>query len=286
MKNPEVKLLYKYQSLPSDEAERKNKLEAIKNNSVYFASPDEFNDPLDCRIEFKLNKNDMKKFFNFLVQHESIQHEMKVPPEWELAKALQMARQGDKDAKNALERLGKQTDNIFAKIHDAINKSLGIFCLAESPLCSLMWSHYSDSHKGFCVEYERSPGSLLASNTQTFRVRYTNDYPLLAVADLLNTMTAIAGSKGKAIPLEELVLGSICLTKADCWSYEKEWRVIAASKQFVGKANLSRKTVIFGLKTPAEDIKAILEVLPEKVACERVKFKPRSFELMREKLPR
>lgn len=282
MRNPEVKFLYKYQLLPTEGEEREKKLEAIKNNSAYFASPEEFNDPLDCRIEFRPDEKDRLKFLEFLIEHS-----LPLPPEWSLSDYLTRVRSGDKAALAALEDFFvKSPQNILKLINSEIYSKMGIFCLAESPLCSLMWSHYSDSHKGYCVEYERSPGSLLASNTQTFRVRYTNEYPSITMADFIASMNAVKSrEEGKFIPLEELVIGSICLTKADCWSYEKEWRVITAKKDFVKNANLNRKKIIFGMRTSEADIKAIRDVLPPEIECEKVCFKERSFELTRAPLP-
>jgi len=87
MRHPEVKFLYKYQSLPTTGAEREKKLEAIKNNSVYFAAPEEFNDPLDCHIEFTPDKKDTAKFLKFLIEAR-----LPFPQEWSLSGLIQQAR--------------------------------------------------------------------------------------------------------------------------------------------------------------------------------------------------
>jgi hypothetical protein len=283
MRHPEVKFLYKYQALPTTGAEREKKLEAIKNNSAYFASPEEFNDPLDCRIEFRPDEKDRLKFLEFLIEHK-----LPLPAGCSLTEYLNQTRNGNKEARAALEEIFiKSPQSMLQIINLAIYNTMGIFCLAESPLCSLMWSHYSDSHKGYCVEYERSPGSLLASNTQTFRVRYTNEYPCITIDDFLESMNAVkkALEDGKFIPLEDIIIGSICLTKADCWGYEKEWRVVAPNKGFIKDSKLNRKKIIFGMRTSEADIKAIRDVLPPAIECEKVCFKERSFELTRAPLP-
>ncbi|KNE87154.1 hypothetical protein PSTG_19467, partial [Puccinia striiformis f. sp. tritici PST-78] len=53
-----------------------------------------------------------------------------------------------------MQALADATPETSSKIFDALNKSIGIFCLSEKPDSELMWSHYADSHQGFVIEFE------------------------------------------------------------------------------------------------------------------------------------
>ena len=35
-----------------------------------------------------------------------------------------------------------------------MRKTVGIYSLSRTPYDELMWSHYGESHEGFCIEYD------------------------------------------------------------------------------------------------------------------------------------
>ena len=93
---------------------------------------------------------------------------------------------------------------------DSMN--LGVFCLTETNDNILMWSHYADGHRGFCIEFERSEKNELGGE-KCVPVIYPED----------NTVPIF---KSDALS-ERKTFSRIATTKAKQWSYEREWRMIS-----------------------------------------------------------
>lgn len=94
--------------------------------------------------------------------------------------------------------------------------SMGITYLSEVPDSLLMWSHYANNHRGFCVAY-----SLFELNQKlkfsAVPVIYTKERVCLQSIPL----------DQEAINKETMNLFFQSLTsKSPEWSYEKEWRII------------------------------------------------------------
>lgn len=94
-----------------------------------------------------------------------------------------------------------------------------------------MWSHYANSHKGICIEYDLSEElkNVESLKSLLIPVRYSNervtiDYTLMDKIDLKNI-----DAKGKNDLLKFFISG--LYTKHDVWEYEDEWRSIIPVKQ-------------------------------------------------------
>lgn len=97
-------------------------------------------------------------------------------------------------------------------------------CLCTDFKNRLMWSHYAESHTGFCVEYDFSGVDPSAFAALPFPVFYSNDRPLVPwKAAFENTKENIAEA------CTELMLG--VLTKDSAWVYENEWRILLHSTE-------------------------------------------------------
>lgn len=108
--------------------------------------------------------------------------------------------------------------------------SMTISCFSVSGWNNqLMWSHYANSYKGICVEYDLEK----ANNFFGFfyPITYSAVRPTVSLRDL-----GIAGydhSIPEYISCEtnmELVF-SYLLTKNTCWKYEEEWRIINVTQE-------------------------------------------------------
>lgn len=83
----------------------------------------------------------------------------------------------------------------------------------------LMWSHYANYHKGFCLEYD-----LENIPYGDFRSRCL--YPVIYSDTLMDaTEHIIHGNDDKRF-VNELYLSKAALVKASDWKYEKEWRLV------------------------------------------------------------
>jgi len=117
-------------------------LDAIANNSFFFSQRDQVNDPLDCNppitcptySEFRARlkkligelKNCSDEFID-LFQHEEV---------------IEATYSPFKDIAQLKGLLTQQADNV------------GILCFTKEYDNPLMWSHYADGHRGFCIGYD------------------------------------------------------------------------------------------------------------------------------------
>ena len=223
--------LYKYCKL--DQKNKKNLQRIFTHNELHFSSPQQFNDPFDCRVQasFDATDDDWEDYLNRVLKDRH--------PE------------GDFDERQAfvsqLIRVGWREDpgtkqKIVNDVQDAVNK-IGVFCLSEVRDNILMWSHYADGHRGFCLQFHIKPeaypfGELL------FKVEYASSYPEI------NIMRGREDQTRKVL-----------WTKSDFWKYEKEWRIFDPDKGpgiRVFPAEMLTG-VIFGCEMPHEDRQLIRE---------------------------
>ena len=96
--------------------------------------------------------------------------------------------------------------DMLSKHFESIIADTRIYCLVPEPDSILMWTHYADSHKGICLEF--------AVDNPVFQqaapIKYKRNYPVWA-------------------PGIHDDLGDFLLTKAEDWSYEKEYRIFASN---------------------------------------------------------
>ena len=199
---------------------------------LYFASRNQFNDPFDCRssFEFEGTPAEQDSYFRNVVAARAIN--------WSPTKIRNEASKL---------RLKARTDPYFKEkvergIFNSMNK-IGIFSLSEVNDDILMWSHYSDSHKGYCLEFIDDNTHFFVSRAQ--KVIYRKELPV--VNPLRDKETE---------RLEKTVL-----TKAKNWSYEKEWRLLDFEKGPGIQVFPTRllKGVIFGALMPGEEKQKIKE---------------------------
>jgi hypothetical protein len=213
--------LYKYQTVTT------HSLLSLVEGTVWMASPDSFNDPFDCAIN--LDQNRLSESVVHALELASIARNVPVD------ESLWAVRPDDETAYAELKA------SLKAQI-----RAIGVLCLSETPCEILMWSHYAQDHKGFCIEYRLDESSLLKAMAQP--VRYTDTYPSLSVKNL----------PGDA---EDNFLDICLYTKAKQWSYEKEWRVISPVGGKLYRAPAPVSAIIFGARMPETEKRDISELL-------------------------
>lgn len=102
----------------------------------------------------------------------------------------------------------------------AVNKLFRVGCLCTNYKNNLMWSHYADSHRGFCVEYDFCDAD--ASIPLPFPVIYSNVRPQVPWEEAL-----VRSPENTANATSNLMIG--LLTKDNCWEYENEWRYLVVA---------------------------------------------------------
>ncbi|NQY21454.1 MAG: DUF2971 domain-containing protein [Campylobacteraceae bacterium] len=168
----------------------------LKAQAIYFNSPLNFNDPFDCNMELKL----------------------RVPYIDELPYILKFLRTELKgsDKLKEIENLpdGELSAIGIVLIEDFLKKSTvntyntkGVCCFSETNDNLLMWSHYSSSAKGFCLEFDCSHNNF----GKILPVKYVKNPPTVDFKRIFS--------------MDRMYfLKTLLCTKSDHWKYEKEWR--------------------------------------------------------------
>ena len=186
----EVDFLYKYRSMNSPGLER-----IFSNNEIFLSDPTSFNDPFDCKPFLITHSSEFKRkeFYESLVRHrfpnatkKEVQLEVRKNP-----------RFSELEQRQHLEEL-----------YNSFLKLFGLYCLTEVPDDILMWSHYSDSHRGICLQFRADEELTLF--WEAFKVTYQADYPVVNIMDMGNW---------------EQFFNALA-TKSMHWVYEQERRVI------------------------------------------------------------
>ena len=96
-------------------------------------------------------------------------------------------------------------------LSDKLNKTFGLLSLSEAPDESVMWAHYGSSNSGFVIGFDSSHPFFSGGKWPApQRVIYLDERPLWSMKSPLS------------------LDARYFYTKQSKWSYEREWRVVAA----------------------------------------------------------
>jgi hypothetical protein len=239
----------------------------FENRVLDFPSPDRFNDPFDCDIPWAYDKMSRAERAAYLW---SLRRQFE-PNEDELttAASVQVIEQ-QMDCDNP-DRFAEYIE----KYVDVTKSQYGILSFAGTVDNILLWSHYADDHRGFCLEFDRAALDqmflrLLKEDRHSingFSVTYVDEYPIL-------------------FPKPDSGEGwyKRFTHKSNYWKYEREYRYIYSSG-----ANLSRyfpldalTAVYLGCRMEEDalqDVRRIAQQVYPHARIFRAKKKFRRFEL-------
>ena len=239
-------------------------LESIVNDTLYFADPSTFNDPLDTRpsLELDVDERDLMEILKLLVEQRT---------KGEMSAALRTGKvRGPKAVDHIARHSRSQAEELLRKvdyystdpdggdlksllghyIEDELLRRYqnGIFCLAGRATCPLMWSHYGDQHRGICIGYS------VPARTTVRKVEYGGDRPVEA-----SKVAAMLGGNDVA---RSQVDEAVSLRKARAWGYEREWRMIGPHG--LQHSSLELEEVVFGVKCGSAVKYALLKALEDR----------------------
>lgn len=136
----------------------------------------------------------------------------------------------------------------FAKAKSDM-KRYGVLALSEVNNNVLMWSHYSDEHKGLCLGFDRNDNNDLGAWEKCAPVIYSEDLPKFEPLDLEDSATVT----------------EVLTTKASFWSYEREWRIIARNGGTTIPFPGHLKSVVFGFGMPKSQRDEVVGILDTSV---------------------
>lgn len=302
--NIEGAYLLKHQYLPKSVFKYRcvdeKSLENLKNDTVWLAYPGDYNDPYDSALSInydKLTNQLINKNLNSFVHN----FEGKIPkdemericktkkPFNELNNFLlsQIPNSKMKDFFASLPE--KLCSEITEQFNQKIKRSLKICCFSAKVDTILMWTHYTDCHKGFCVEYD-----LTNIPCKDCRIRCL--YPVLYTNKLFNVTSHIITSLTDPVNILYLTLSA--LSKLSEWKYENEWRLIFPGGLIPnpGPYDMGRpKTIYLGVKfdDTSDNGKRVIEIAKQKnipvlkmtLANDKFKLIPKTLEDCKRILP-
>lgn len=196
-------IIYKYLSFDTAEL-------AIRNLSIGFKNPWNFNDPYDF-YEGLINFDNVPiDYREYLVD----KYHPQLSSEEKKSKLASFAAVPDSVAVDFVKKNG-----MFNEV-----KNRGVSCFSKRYDHMLMWSHYAESHKGVCIGFNLLP--LYESIVSISEER------MIAMVDYVNEMRPVDyyHSNGEAII-------KWMKTKAAVWSYEEEIRIILNGLDYQGQEN-------------------------------------------------
>ncbi|WP_213305999.1 DUF2971 domain-containing protein [Paraburkholderia sacchari] len=229
------KSIFKYRGV------NENSLKNLRENTVWLADPRSFNDPYDCssfvdfdRMANAIFKNPPKMLVEKLTKHfsedcvaeiEVIMRSAEDPQDALYDEILKgMPTEQIAGIKKALkEAEAKIYHDMVSKSSEAFKDGFKVCSFSERNDSTLMWSHYADYHKGFCVEY-----SLQNTTSVDYLARFM--YPVIYSEHPFDA-TESALRVG-ADTFNNLYLNKAGLIKSMDWAYEREWRLIFANGIF------------------------------------------------------
>ncbi|NJB72037.1 hypothetical protein GGR42_002528 [Saonia flava] len=194
-------LVYKYRGGSDKILERD--IESLEQNSFWSSSIDKLNDPWETIVKSDKFNTQSKSIGFFL----------------------------NSKRKNALAKVEGALMNLLKTL-----KKAGIYSLAGNYLDEILWAHYGNGHKGFCIEYELNDllSNYSGSKLFSFPVKYSKKPPEINFAD-------IPGNN-------ESLIEKLASYKSLRWNYEEEYRVVT---NFSGKYYYdykALKAIYFGLR--------------------------------------
>ena len=232
MKYPEITHLYKFYTFNA------HSLSVLINKKAWFSKPGTLNDPFDIDIDFTYPISPSN--FNYMIKVFKSQNGISK----ERLKELRKIEQEIPD-QNALNEMSRAMNKKFRDDR----KNWGVYCMCESPKTILMWSHYADRHRGFCIQFVRSPKNKLGNIEMTRPVSYSCEYP----SPEPYTENGM-----------ERIYDELFFTKAKGWEYEKEWRMLNEKGDIELPIPGDISAIIFGLNMPEPQRKTIKNILSDK----------------------
>ncbi len=263
--------LYKYRPV------NKYSINNLQEDTVWLNSPNDYNDPYEFyeKIDFEaVNREITKKHFDELIERMT----SKVQISQEI---IDKAKESDKPIEMIGKDLMKENQYTDLKIEtffnfisdytaknnqrliseklEFIQDSMKVSSFCEENSQFLMWSHYADSHKGFCIEYDIDHW-----NRSDFKRRIL--FPIIYQEEVYDSTPHLLKSINQTEwnNLYPLLSGS---TKSKNWEYEKEWRFIiniGASFQRQNYPMDCQSKIFLGHKISIVHKKEIVEICKNK----------------------
>ncbi len=236
--------LYKYCPIYNpEELEKEYSVINLLNNQVTFSTRNNFNDLFDSKIDLiKPSEAEVKSVY------------------------LRLKGSHKREFKNLFfgHNGKKNFDDFYQRANEKFDEYL-FFCLTVRPDSNLMWSHYANSHKGFCLEWD-------TSNMGAEKVIYKDDIASFELLDVIKVEFGLCDEN----EVRDKIWNAFRIKLRE-WAYEEEYRVhfgggmehlvIDRNSKFtlVSYEPSWIKSIIFGCRMDSKAIAYLDEHLPSHV---------------------
>lgn len=263
-----------------------NNIDALKEDRLYYSTPNNFNDPYDTLIYANYLQIIQDIYFNLEIGMDSYLDNLK-DKDIQNAKFLAGYGYAVWNGSKRDETLGAFFEYVYetAKmLKEALRKNVKIICFAEEYLSMLMWSHYADNHKGFAIIYDRkdienaenytSAGELIRKKPILKQVTYGEKQSDLTseIEDYIRAyrMENLGDVISPTPNFSQDKLRRMITEKSPDWSYEKEWRIIPRHISLEHESNLGYmsikpKGIILGSMCSNENQCQIIDICDKKM---------------------
>lgn len=238
--------LYRYRKYNQDT------IKDLKTFIIRPSSPQFFNDPYDCQIF--IDKNEIfEKIQNANFKY-YISKWLELNPNFENLLSSEQNEAFDQSNQNLaitfklfLPMFNKMVDEAIYQSLALIKQITKICCFSEDVKSPLMWAHYTDSHKGFAVEYDFRNYSTpcVSCQNKCSQEHYESLFPVVYSIEKFNAKDFLSEymlqifmsnfSNNLFIPKDDvLAIYKIFLHKSLDWEYENEWRFISMCQNHPG----------------------------------------------------
>jgi hypothetical protein len=222
--------LYKYQAYTH------YSVDGLRNSTLFFRAPAKFNDPYDSAqpiVRPLLSQEELTMVFEVVAR---------APGAPRCKLEAQLIKDGQFTEHFGLVARERLKHELEEQIERQRNQR-GVTCFAESYTDLLMWAHYANGHRGFCLEFDTRAEFF----SKAIQVIYSTDFPQLGPREIFD--------KDPTALVQALIAA-----KSVCWSYEQEWRVghVEPGKNYGYGDALTG--IYLGAVMPEEDVSVIREL--------------------------
>lgn len=237
-------------------------LSGLSNSTLWFSDLSDFNDPFEGQyiLEEKLKYTTMKK-----LKKDITSDSIAKIPEDERLKAFEEIGVTDGGA-NVDALIRKRMKHGFEKsLLGTIRKSKAV-CLSKStpqhePLLQrLMWSHYSNGLRGFCMVLDSDAMQQYflkeKYGVRQIEIKYQDTPLTISLDEYVNSMKSFGDSENDFIQRTTNTIG----TKSTEWAYENEYRFLS-----LGEGNAQKYPpealleIVIGEKMPKDQQKLVVD---------------------------
>ncbi|MDQ0885929.1 hypothetical protein QFZ81_001017 [Paenibacillus sp. V4I9] len=271
----EEAMLFKYEHIPTSlykyRAVNEFSLKNLEEDTVWVTNAVNFNDPYDCALNMEFNYLEerikraiISKFLDSHNQNGVDKNQLKGYSTKSLKELCKFVLSYDKQlstkpdiidefAESMIRLMKEENDNHVKLFVEKAQKGTFIACFSELNDSILMWSHYANNHKGFCVEYDfKQCGNDDVLTRSLQPVIYTDK-----MFDMSVYMTETLEDHNNLISIYSAII------KSKEWAYEREWRLtfpMGVSFESFNRAVTTPKAVYLGTKISEDDQNKVLSI--------------------------